>query len=1198
MRCPNCQCDNPEGAKFCAECGNNLTATSKATPQVLSFNEKLEKIQRSLPGGLTEKILSQRDKIEGERRHVTVMFCDMEGFTPLVERLGPEEAYSIMDQVYEILIHKVYELEGIVNEMTGDGIMALFGAPIALEDAPQRALWSALSIHQEIAEFNDKRKPRMPVRMRIGIHTGPVVVGTLGNDLRIELKAVGDTVNLASRMEGLAEAGTTYVTEEIFRQTEGLFQFESIGKKDIKGKDEAISVYQVISGKEDLYRPRLGSERMIYSDMVGRERELDRLELQVMKAINGEGSVINIIGEAGIGKSRLVAELRKRDVIKRVNLLEGRAISTGRNLSFHPFIDVFKQWARIREDDGEAVALGKLEASVRNVCSEEVYEVLPFVATLMGMKLPNRYAERIKSIEGEALEQLILKSVRELLIKATELTPQVIIIEDLHWIDTSSLELMLSLFRLVETQKILFINVFRPGHTETGERIVVNLKEKLAAYYVEILLEPLDERISEALIHNMLNIKGLHHNITKQVVQRASGNPFFIEEIVRSFIDEGVVVLKQGSFELTEKIGQIDIPHTINDLLMARIDRLEDRARNLLKIASVIGRNFFYKILVEVANLIEDIDNRLSYLKNMQFILERRRMDELEYLFKHALAQKAAYESILSHRRKELHLRVAESIEKVFGDKLHEFYGMLAYHYGRAEDLEKTEEFLIKAGEEALRSAASDEALHYYEEALQLYRKKSGDDPDPEKVAMLEKNIALALYNKGRFEEAIIYFDKALEYYWGPLPKNAVSALLKVLSASLNLLISLYLPSLKHKRIPTQKDAEVVELSYKKCLSLAIKDPMRYFFELMYAYKEVSKFDLSRFDLGLEIFLGVSGLFTFSGISFKLSRKILDSAKHKVQESDPKRSIVYEYLELILIFLEGNWKKIGDWVDDLANKNLRIGEIYSAVQYLYWYGLLNIYRGSSDVAKSMVKELNEIVEVYDNDFAQILKYELNTALLMEYRKLNDALSEVKQGIDFAQKAGLGIFLLDLLSYEVWIHILMGDIEKAGKSLQRANEIKPKEHAAPVELLDLCRSQLEYDLYRLQEAIRNGNQSESIEFRKSAAKSSRMLLKVSRKGAPHRTEAYKLRGVYYWLINKQKKALKWWHKAIEEGERLGARVELSRACFEIGKRLLEPKSKYEMLDGIRADDYLQRARVLFEEMDLQWDLDELSRVSRD
>jgi class 3 adenylate cyclase len=254
MKCPKCQISNPEGANFCVECGgkleiicpicgignalsykfcnkcgHKLSPPSEAPPQDLSFDEKLTKIQRYLPKGLTEKILSQKDRIEGERKHVTVMFCDMEGFTHLAEKLGPEEAYSIMDQVYEILIHKVHDYEGTVNEMTGDGIMALFGAPIALEDAAQRAIRSAYSIHREIARFSDRLKQEKvniaPLKMRIGIHTGPVVVGTLGNDLRVEFKAVGDTVNLASRVEGLAEPGATYVTAETFKLTEGFWIF-------------------------------------------------------------------------------------------------------------------------------------------------------------------------------------------------------------------------------------------------------------------------------------------------------------------------------------------------------------------------------------------------------------------------------------------------------------------------------------------------------------------------------------------------------------------------------------------------------------------------------------------------------------------------------------------------------------------------------------------------------------------------------------------------------------------------------------------------------------------------------------------------------------------------------------------------------------------------------------------------------------
>jgi hypothetical protein len=271
-------------------------------------------------------------------------------------------------------------------------------------------------------------KKDMPqIKMRIGIHTGPVVVGALGNDLRMEFKAVGETVNLASRMESIADPGMTYVTEDTFKLTEGLFQFKALGEKEIKGKKAPVPVYKLISAREKLHRPRLGFERMIYSEMVGRDKELDKLQLQVLKVINGEGSVVNVIGEAGIGKSRLVAELKKSEMIKKVALFEGRAVSVGRNLSFHLIISLLKEWAQIKEDDSGLAALHKLETAVRRVDPEGSAEVLPFMATLMGMKLFGGYAERVKGIEGEALEKLILKNIRDFLIKATKLNPLIIV---------------------------------------------------------------------------------------------------------------------------------------------------------------------------------------------------------------------------------------------------------------------------------------------------------------------------------------------------------------------------------------------------------------------------------------------------------------------------------------------------------------------------------------------------------------------------------------------------------------------------------------------------------------------------------------------------------------------------------------------------------------------------------------------------
>ena len=714
MKCPKCQRENPEDASFCNGCAYPLKTLEQTPP--IDFTRP----HSYTPKFLADKILTTRSAMEGERKRVTVLFADVAGFTSMSEKLDPEEVHQIMDGCFKILMDEIHNHQGTINQFTGDGVMALFGAPVAIENHAQNACQAALSIQNAMKRYSEElnKKYNFEFKMRIGLNTGPVIVGSIGDDLRMDYTAIGDTTNLAARMESMSEPGSILVSPITYKRGSQFFKFEPLGKVTLKGKEEPLDAYKLVGKIE---RPCSGLERQIFSEMVGRDNELNKLGLQVAKAIDGEGSVVNIIGEAGIGKSRLIAELKNRDVVKRVTVLEGRAISIGRNLSFHPILSLLKYWARIKDEDSSSTAISKLETSIRGVCQEDSDEIFPFVAALMGMKLSGRHAERLKGIEGEALEKLIFKNMRDLLIKTTELTPLVVVIEDLHWADNSSIELLESMFRLAETRRIVFINVFRPNHPETGERIIETIKEKFSDRYIEIHLQPLNEQKSEDLVNNMLNIRGLQHAVVDQIIQRAGGNPFFIEEVVRSFIDTGAVVKANGEFKVTEKIAGMVIPHTINDVIMARIDRLDENTRDLVKVASVIGRNFFYRILTEVANTVDGIDIRLSYLKQIELIREQQRMEELEYLFKHALAQKAAYDSILHQKRKNLHLEVARSIEKVFDERLHEFYGMLSYHYLNADDWDKAEEYMRKAGEEAIKSSASAEALHYYQRAIDLY---------------------------------------------------------------------------------------------------------------------------------------------------------------------------------------------------------------------------------------------------------------------------------------------------------------------------------------------------------------------------------------------------------------------------------------------------------------------------------------------
>jgi class 3 adenylate cyclase len=1188
---------NPEDALFCNRCAQALTSPGEPSPQPLSIDEKIDRIQRYLPKGLTEKVLAQRGKIEGERKQVTVMFCDMVGFTSMVENFGSEKAYSIMDKVYEILIHKVHDFEGTVNEMTGDGIMALFGAPIALEDAPQRALRSALAIHHEITKFNGQREGPDPIKMRIGVHTGPVVVGTLGNNLRVEFKAVGDTVNLASRMEGLAEPGTTFVTKDTFNLTEGLFQFETIGEREVKGKEFAVPVYRLISAKKDVHRPRIGVERSIYSAMVGRDKELNRLELQVMKAINGYGSIVNIIGEAGIGKSRLIAELKTRDVMKQVALFEGRAISTGRNLSFHPIIDLLKQWARIGEDDSGAVALSKLETAIRKVIPEEMYEVLPFVATLMGMRLSGRYAERIKGIEGEALEKLILKNMRDLISKATELKPHVIVMEDLHWADTSSIELMESLFRLAETKKIVFINVFRPGHTETGDRIVETTTERYSKQYVEIAVQPLNEQMSENLINNMLQIKGLKHVVVDQIVERADGNPFFIEEVARSFIDYGAVVLKEGVFEVTDKIENIVIPHSINDVLMARIDRLDEKTRGLVKVASVIGRSFFYRILKEMTKTIEDIDSRLSYLQEIQLFRERKRMDELEYLFKHALAQEAAYESILSDIRKEIHLKVANSIEKVFKERLHEFFGMLAYHYSKGEDFDKAEEYMIKAGEAALGSSASSEALLYYQDALKLYLDKYGETADPEKLAMLEKNIANALFYKGEHEDSLKYFDRVLERWGVKAPKNKFIMLMKFFYDLIFVILHLYFPSKKAGVVPSDKDKEFYNLCRNKDIALVTLDPMRCTVEVIATIRKILKFDLGLIDSGYVTLFSGSGVFSFSGLSFWLSKKFLVYGERLIDKKNCKELFDYCLFQTLHNSTSGNWDDNLEYDEDLINENIKIGRFADIFTYILHYVNGNIYQGEFNAAEQLLKKMFEIADSYEYEIAKGWQITFAAALYFNCRRLIDAKEAVDRSELYVNKSGEELIRLSVLGQKARIQVFSNELDEAEKSIALADEIYRKHAIVPPTFsASYLTARFLFDFRSLEQSIHSNNKSSILKFRKQVRKSGKKAIRNAKKYAGHRAEAFRLIGLYYWLNTKQNKAVKWLKRSKDEAERLGARPDLARTYMEIGKKFIEEKSKYKELNGVSAEEYLEKARIMFQEMDLQWDLDELDKIA--
>ena len=705
--CPNCNFLNPPQFKFCGECGHGLALPSEPNRRELSFDEKIARIQKYLPSGITEKILSQRDRIEGEKRRVTILFADMENFTPLVEKLGPEKAYAIMDRVYEILIRKIHDYEGTVNEMTGDGVMALFGAPIALEDAPQRAIRSALAIHQEIARYNDRMKQEdVPqIAMRIGIHTGPVVVGTLGNDLRVEFKAVGDTVNLASRIQSIAMVGSIYVSEDTFKLAEGLFRFESLGLKQIKGKEKPIRVYQVIAPSSNRTRFDVSAERGL-TTFVGRSRELENLLDGLDRAKAGRGQAFSLIGEAGVGKSRFLYEFHKAVINEDITFLEGKCLSYGRGTAYHPIVDLLKSTFNIRGVDEDAVVREKVIAGLNNLRIDPA-STLPFILELLPVK-DSGIENILMSPEGK--KDRITEILKQISLKGSEIRPLVMAIEDLHWVDKSTEDALKYIMEIIPVARILLIFTCRPEYVHTWGR---------KSFHSQLTLNRLSNRESLAMAKSLLGTGQLESGIEELILSRTEGIPFFIEEHVKALKDLKIIERQNGSYRLTRGIQAITIPSTIQDVIMARVDALPEGSREILRTGSVIEREFSHELLKKVTDLPEqELLSNLSVLKDSELIYERGIYPDSTYIFKHALTREVVYDTILTAKKKKLHEATGNAIEELHGKNLIEHYEVIAEHYFLSENYAKVVEYSKLASKKAEKGAALNDAIAHIKRRL------------------------------------------------------------------------------------------------------------------------------------------------------------------------------------------------------------------------------------------------------------------------------------------------------------------------------------------------------------------------------------------------------------------------------------------------------------------------------------------------
>jgi class 3 adenylate cyclase/tetratricopeptide (TPR) repeat protein len=787
MQCPRCQHENSSRAKFCEECaaplaltcsscGAQLSPTANFCPECARPVEGSGPVlPRSIspaiytPKHLAEKILTSKATLEGERKQVTVLFCDLVNSTSVAERLGPDTMHRLLDRFFALALHEIHRYEGTVNQFLGDGLMALFGAPVAHEQHARQAVLAAQAVIRSVREgLTEFRKGRgVDLAVRIALNTGPVVVGKIGDDLRMDYTAIGDTSNTAARLQQMAEADTVLLSEATWVAAGEDVGVEFLGLRTLKGKTEPVRVYKLAG----VGRPTDDGARRLRSPLVGRAVETRELERCLAQVAHGTGGIVCITGEPGVGKSRLMAEARRFATAGEVLWLEGRSLSFTQSISYWPLVEILRRYAGITEDDAEGGAWAKLEGRVSALCGPEAPEILPYLGTLLGLTVPDDLQDRVRYLDELAMGRQILLSSRRFFERLARQHPVVLIFEDLHWIDQSSAELLENLLPLIADVPLLLCLAMRSGGVGPAARIRALAAERHPTRFTDIVLGPLSMVESRDLIANLLR-RAPSAGLQQLILMKAEGNPFFIEEMIRTLIALQAMVhdATSGGWRPTARLDQITIPDTIQGVIMARIDRLDDELKEVLKLAAVIGRSFFYRVLRAITEDDRPPDPHLVELQAVELIREKGRTPEREYIFKHALVQEATYDSILIERRRLLHCRVGAAIEQLFVDRLDEFSGLLGYHYARAEEWEKAKDYLNRAGDQAGKMAADTEALAHYRQAFAACERVLGAHWAPVQRADLERKIGEALFRRGDHHAAVESLKRALSQLGHPLP--------------------------------------------------------------------------------------------------------------------------------------------------------------------------------------------------------------------------------------------------------------------------------------------------------------------------------------------------------------------------------------------------------------------------------------------
>jgi class 3 adenylate cyclase/tetratricopeptide (TPR) repeat protein len=765
MDCPRCQHENPPLAKFCLECGSRLAPTcaqcGTALPAGAKFCLECGQPVGAPPGRspspdaytpkhLAEKILTSKSALEGERKQVTVLFADLKGSMELLADRDPEEARKLLDPVLERMMEAVHRYEGTVNQVMGDGIMALFGAPVAHEDHAVRACYAALRMQEAVKRYaaDVQRAQGLPLHIRVGLNSGPVVVRSIGSDLRMDYTAVGQTTHLAARMEQTAMPGSILMTAETLRAAEGYVQVRALGPVHIKGLADPVEAFEVTGA--GLVRTRLqAATTRGLTRFVGRESELDHLRQALERARAGHGQVVALVGEPGVGKSRLVLEFTHSHRTEGWLRLEASSVSYGKATPYLPVVDLLKAYFQIEAGDEGRRVREKITGKLLTL-DRALEPALPAVLALLDVLGDDASWQ---ALDPPQRRQRTLDAVKRLLLRESQVQPLLLVFEDLHWIDSEAQAFLDVLVESLPTARLLLLVNYRPEYQHGwGSRTA----------YSQLRLDPLPPETAGELLQALLGDDRTLEPVARLLIARTEGNPFFLEESVRTLVETKALVGERGAYRVVTPLHDLQVPATVEAILAARIDRLPAEDKRLLQVAAVIGKDVSFGLLQAVADLPEDdLERGLARLQAAEFLYESSLFPEREYTFKHALTHEVAYRGLLQDRRRAIHAKLVGTLERLGGDRSTEQIEQLAHHAFRSEAWDKAVTYLRQAGGKATERSAYAEAVARFEQALEAL----GHLPEsPERLAEaidLRLNLHGALYPLGELERTLAHLREA-----------------------------------------------------------------------------------------------------------------------------------------------------------------------------------------------------------------------------------------------------------------------------------------------------------------------------------------------------------------------------------------------------------------------------------------------------